>query len=276
MNKLLQAEIIRITKSKSLKAGVLLMVVFAILICGYQYYLKTVFQYAITLDSTFYSSYLIAGILLAMFCSVHIGTEYHDGTIRNKLIVGHTRHTIYCTQYIISFLVAVLLNLVFHLTMLLLGIPLLGLFKSGMAQVMIMMLIGTLAMSSTAACLTCLALALPNRTYAALISTAGSFLLLVLAGYLYYRIQAPELIEPYSMTIGGIPQAAPKVPNPDYLIPVYRKIAQTVLDILPTGQAVQLMLTDIPNLLLLPVYSITLSLLVSISGIAFFQKKAIQ
>lgn len=35
-----------------------------------------------------------------IFCSMFIGTEYSDGTIRNRLIVGHTRKSIYLSNFL--------------------------------------------------------------------------------------------------------------------------------------------------------------------------------
>ena len=37
----------------------------------------------------------IIGLFMAMFTSLFIGTEYDYGTIRNKIIVGHSRTSIY-------------------------------------------------------------------------------------------------------------------------------------------------------------------------------------
>ena len=244
MNKLLHAEYFRLQKSKSLLLSIISMILAAIIICCYQYYLKTSFSYAVTLDTTFYSSYFIASILLAIFASMHTGTEYHDGTIRNKLISGHSRSKIYFTVCFINFMIAMILNVVFHVTMLLVGIPLLGLFQANVWHIAFLLLTGIFAMGAAASCLTCLALLIHNRTYLALVSSIGTFVLLVLAGYLYYRIHAPEMIEAYAMTVNGLPQAVPPTPNPDYLSFFYRQIAQIAMDFMPLGQVVQLLLLD--------------------------------
>ena len=42
----------------------------------------------------------VVGILISIFYSLFLGTEYNDGTIRNKLIVGHKRETIYLASFI--------------------------------------------------------------------------------------------------------------------------------------------------------------------------------
>lgn len=41
-------------------------------------------------------------MVFAVFVSIFLGTEYGDGTIRNKIIAGHTRNHIYLSQFIVS------------------------------------------------------------------------------------------------------------------------------------------------------------------------------
>ena len=41
---------------------------------------------------------LFIGIILAVFCSLFIGTEHNDGTIRNKIIVGHEKSKLFIYQ----------------------------------------------------------------------------------------------------------------------------------------------------------------------------------
>ena len=52
--------------------------------------------------SFFFVYTLAIAISASAFCSLFIGTEYSDGTIRNKLVVGHTRGTIYLSNLIVS------------------------------------------------------------------------------------------------------------------------------------------------------------------------------
>ena len=41
---------------------------------------------------------LTVAILIPAFVSLFVGTEYSDGTIRNKMIIGHTRTCIYLSN----------------------------------------------------------------------------------------------------------------------------------------------------------------------------------
>lgn len=55
---------------------------------------------------------LLIGIVLAAVFSLFFGAEYADGTMRNKLVAGHSRVSIYLASLLVSFLAALVLYLV--------------------------------------------------------------------------------------------------------------------------------------------------------------------
>ena len=59
---------------------------------------------------------LLIGIILAVVCSLFFGTEHADGAIRNKLIAGHGRASIYLATLAASLLAALALYLIFLLS----------------------------------------------------------------------------------------------------------------------------------------------------------------
>lgn len=55
-----------------------------------------------TLDACIFSYAMFVPILLSALAALFIGSEYSDGTMRNKLIVGHRRSNIYMADLIVS------------------------------------------------------------------------------------------------------------------------------------------------------------------------------
>ena len=52
------------------------------------------------LDRCLFECLPLMGLISAIFTSLFIGSEYSDGTIRNKIIVGHSRIRIYLANLI--------------------------------------------------------------------------------------------------------------------------------------------------------------------------------
>ena len=70
--------------------------------------------------------YPVYGLVLAILLSLFPGTEFHDGTIHNKLIAGHRRGTVYLSQAITAAAAAVLLQLVYLVVAAAVFLPLVG------------------------------------------------------------------------------------------------------------------------------------------------------
>ena len=71
-------------------------------------------------------AYPVYGLVLAILLSLFPGTEFHDGTIHNKLIAGHRRGAVYLSQAITAAAAAVLLQLVYLVVSTAVFLPLVG------------------------------------------------------------------------------------------------------------------------------------------------------
>ena len=63
------------------------------------------------LDGCFFDFAPFMGLVAAILTSMFIGSEYSDGTIRNKLVVGHSRMRIYLANLIVCSVACVLISL---------------------------------------------------------------------------------------------------------------------------------------------------------------------
>lgn len=112
MGKLLHANLVRLFKSKLFSLGM----IFMLLMVGYtlnecRYLIETdKLQIAIFHHINWF------GQLAAVFCGLFIGMDYQNGTIRNKLVKGHRRSSLYLVNQI-SCTLAVVLMLSFQIAL---------------------------------------------------------------------------------------------------------------------------------------------------------------
>ena len=59
------------------------------------------------------TNFILFGILLSLFVGLFIGTEYSDGTIRNKLVAGNSRAAVYFSNLITSIIAGFIMQIIF-------------------------------------------------------------------------------------------------------------------------------------------------------------------
>ena len=130
MNKLLSADFARLKKDTFLKFCLIFMFIIGILCPVISYKSMIKYEYTVYLENNFfsYSSFMV--ILFSAFCSLFIGTEYSDGTIRNKLIIGHKRMDIYLSNLITCIISGFAMCAAYLISYLCVGVPLLGFFTA--------------------------------------------------------------------------------------------------------------------------------------------------
>ena len=84
------------------------------------------YGYAVSMDSVFFGWAVVIGLVMAIFIPLFFGTEYSDGTIRNKIVTGHRRLHVYFANLAVSFFAAVCFNAAYMLSSALAGLPLIG------------------------------------------------------------------------------------------------------------------------------------------------------
>jgi ABC-type transport system involved in multi-copper enzyme maturation permease subunit len=213
------------------------------------------------------------GIVSAAFCSLFIGTEYSDGTIRNKLIVGHTRNAVYLSNLIACSAAGIFMCLSYIAAVTALGLPLLGFSERSMWPVAALILVAFIMVIATTALFTLLCMLNQNKATAAVVCILVIVALLVLASMINAELEAPQYFDNYIFTDSLGNAEAGRMINPQYLTGMKREIYQFILDFLPTGQAVELSSQSAPHLWLMPLYSLILGLVSTACGLLCFRKK---
>ena len=103
MRNLLSAGFTRLGKNTAfyLTAGALLIIAAVMMLTAGRTALRNTSDYVYTLEQHYFDLAGYMGFFLAAFIALFIGTEYSDGTIRNKLIVGHARTNVYLSNLLV-------------------------------------------------------------------------------------------------------------------------------------------------------------------------------
>ena len=228
------------------------------------------------LDALFVQYYPLMGGLCAILTGLFLGKEYSDGTMRNKVIAGHSRAVVYLSNFAVSTAAGWLLNLAWIMPMLFIGIPCYGMFANPLA-IASYTLVSLFMIASLTAVFTAFSMLLPNKTNASIAIICTFMFALMVGSSCYNQLCEPEIVQGGDIVVdeGGnvsIEKMEPQY-NPAYIGGNTRKIMTVVRDALPTGQAVQMANEepiDLPAMLL---YSSAIILLSTGTGIAVFCKK---
>ena len=216
------------------------------------------------IDNGFFGCALFIGIVMAVFCSLFIGTEYSEGTIRNKIIIGQKRGTVYLSNFITCSLVSVVMCMAFFIPYLCIGIPLLGFFEMDIKIVLLFAVTVLMTAIVFSSIFTLISMLNNNKAVTAVICILTAFLFLIIGAQLHKMLSEPETNMALVMT------------NPKFLDGGGRKTVQFFYDFLPGGQVVQCTSLETENLSLLPVYSLVIVVLTTSAGMFFFKKKELK
>lgn len=273
MNKLLAANFVRLKKSKVFWICMLFMLFIGIYIPIIRYMEMEEYHSLSSLDSGFFFCAVFVGILSAVFCGLFIGTEYSDGTVRNKIVIGHSRKTIYLANLIVCGTAGVLMCLLYFLAYLCVGIPLLGFFKTEISTILLFTL-GVLAMSlALTALYTLIAMLCQNKAITAVLCILSAFLLLFAGVYIDARLNEPETYPNYTLTQNGTIIEEEEIANPRYLRGRKREAYEFFYDFLPGGQSAQYTKRKAAHPKRMILYSFIITIAATGCGLLFFRKK---
>lgn len=275
MTRLLSAGFVRLKKDKSFWTGMGFMALFGIFLAVnvwsdyHQYGLEPSFK------RNLFSWAQFCGILTAAFSSLFLGTEYSDGTLRNKLIAGHRRTSVYLSSLVLSLTASLLMTLTFQLVLILAGTILLGakcvFLEAG--SLLCCLAVGFLLILAYCAIFTFISMLIQKRAVAAVVSILVSFILLFMGAHVLSALSQPEYWESYTLTMDSKETAETvQEPNPHYLRGTKREVYEFLFDFLPGAQSLRLFQTGI-YVWQPPFYSLLIAICFTGGGILLFRKK---
>lgn len=225
----------------------------------------------------FYLPILFIAVVIAIFACFYIGTDYSDGTLRNKLIVGHSRAGIYLSYFLTATIVALLLVAAY-----LLAVPVVGLPFSGSAVITcvelqpwrIMNFI--LVIIEYTALFVLLSMLDSNKARNVVISLLVAFSVIMVGMMLYGRYAQPEFVNHVvALPDGGI-ELKQGAANSKYLSGTTRTVVEWFTLILPSGSVMLSLDRNLDFDWRNPVLSVILIVVLTSIGIWLFKKKDIR
>lgn len=251
------------------------MALFGILLAASAY--KTYHKYGLesSLGRSLFAYGHLIGILASVFSGLFLGTEYSDGTIRNKLIAGHKRLSVYLSGLFLNLSASILMILSFQLALFVTGTLLLGIgvFSVDADFLLFHLAGGFLLTAAYCAIFTFISMLVQKRAVASVVAILTSFLLLFAGAIVMSRLAEPEYWENYNITAGTEEVVKTELePNPHYLRGTERKVYEFLFDFLPGSQSLRLSeggLLQWPPLL----YSLLLTIFFTCVGSLLFKRK---
>lgn len=268
MAKLLRADLARMWKSRSFWVCCALSAVSSIINC---FFTLRQGNWAYRTADLFADGCSNIVLFAAIFAALFIGTDYSNGTIRNKLTIGSVRSNIYLsdlTAITAGGLLIAAAKWIPCAVMACFGKE----FGMGMGEFAFLMFIVILDVVVMSAVFTLLGMLITSKSSNTAITITSVFVMIVGAAVIMSLLMSPEYITEYEMTENGIAKTDPK-PNPAYIGGAARYILTTVNDVLPCGQLMQLEASEPENTGIMPLYSLGVLAVTTAAGVSVFRRK---
>ena len=198
MRKLFRAAFYRTENKKMIRIELVIAVLLSafIILNGY-FQTNLTNAYIYKLVARFFGYSPLMGPFIAVFAAYLWGTDYEYGTLRNKLICGHTREEVYFSNLLLTICAGLSTALIWLIVNGMLGIPLLGtaslnLSLGEMAFYIFSSLLMVVALSSVCCLLASLA---ENKNSATLLCLGAVAAMVIIGMLLYDRFAEPELLD---------------------------------------------------------------------------------
>lgn len=272
MNNLLKANLIRLSKSKLFYSCILIVLIssFALMLGANTDLPEEMLLSNYVLTEKYFTMLPVMGIFFSVFVSLHIGTEYSDGAIRNKIIVGHNKTSIYLSNLIINLIASIPIIFAWFVSGFL-GIPAFKMGTVTLAEFSKYLFLYILSATAWISILTFISMTISKKAESSVCSILLFLILLAISSTLYNILCEPQYIS--NMYIGG--NGDDIILNPAYCGGKTRIFFEFIVNFLPTGQAIRITNIDLTNPFAMVIFSIIIILATTLCGCILFSKKDI-
>ena len=244
MIKLLRANMLRVVKSVTFWIFLALYTLYPIIIALIQ-----IDSYGrISIEKMFSLNYGVEvvpmqGIFIALLSSILFCVDFHNGTLRNKIVVGHSKINIYLANLLTMIIISLTLSVIYIIVSFALGMPILGKFTTSASSIIWTIVDGSLMLMAYSSLMTLIAMTSKNSFVALIVSlvvlTAGA----LLAYFMDYLVSIPEVIRiPGENAMGETVWL--EIINEDAPSKAAKVFCRFLTDLLPSGQSLQISGSD--------------------------------
>ena len=232
------------------------------------------------IDEAFFNYAMIIGIVMAVFIPLFFGAEYSDGTVRNKLAVGHSRVIVYLAHALTAAAAALLFCLAYILAALAVGIPLLNGGIERPIPIFLLNLLGSLILAAAySALFTLVTLNVRQKAVSAVVCILGTLVIIFASFYVRARLSEPAVWYNYGPDEAGNITMV-EYPNDRYLRGAERAVYEFIYDFLPMTQSMQYYSSyskeHVPQSRRMMAYAALISALSTAAGAALFRRKDVK
>lgn len=225
----------------------------------------------------FFNEMLFIHVVMAVLIPFFIGVEYSDGTVRNKISVGHKRTDIYLANVIVCYAAGAVQFFTYSAVSALSALFFVGKpALTSMGQIpwrvgcsLIMLLVYT-ALYSLVAMLD------SNKTRAVVVELLIALIFVILVSQIYKDLQEQERTDRVVLSETGEMEIEKNIPNSKYVSGTKRVIYEWIDACLPEDQAMYVIDPDAAFSARAPLCMLGESVVLIMAGAYFFQRKDIK
>lgn len=215
--------------------------------------------------------FFYSAVLIGFF----VGTEYSNRTLRNKLVIGHSRTAAYFANLIVCASALIIIHTVYVLTTLLVGFLIFGNFIDAAGKFLWLYAASITVVAAFASMFIPISMLIAKKSVGITVTIITAFVLLMTAveidGSLnnfitdeaYILLEAQGMAEDIQLDVNTIEVSGTQ-----------RKIYETLYEILPTCHAIQLQYGDMSGYpAKTPIYSVVMITITTTLGTLIFRRK---
>lgn len=212
---------------------------------------------------------------MAVFIGIFVGTEYSDGTIRNKLTAGHTRGSIYLSKLIVCAAADIMIHFLYIVVVLIVGNLFIGGTTIKVTEALLFTLGSTAAVLAFTAILLLFSMLIQSKAAGSVVCLLATIIMLFATMMIWQRLSAPEYYEAYSYVDEdtGKTVSVEREKNPKYLEGTKREVYEFLNNVLPVSQIYQIVMNISDNIEWMALYDGIIIVVTTGVGMVVFKKK---